>query len=162
MHRPTLLRRHPAVGDGAAPVDRRGHGQALVEFAIVIIPFLILLLGVVDLGRGIYQMNTTAEAAREIARVTAVHRWSTCCDLGTSADAQATIATQRSLLPGMVFTPGTDIVCVDISDTVKPDDRCSSGDFVRVRVRSTFSTVTPLLSMFGNHTFESFGRVEVP
>ena len=37
------------------------------------IPFLILLMGVFDLGRGIYTMNGTSEAAREITRVTIVH-----------------------------------------------------------------------------------------
>ena len=43
---------------------RRGQGQALVEFALAAIPFLILLMAVVDLGRGIYALNGTSEAAR--------------------------------------------------------------------------------------------------
>ena len=41
-------------------------------FALII--FLLLLFGVVDLGRGIYQFNGVSQAAREIARVTSVHR----------------------------------------------------------------------------------------
>jgi hypothetical protein len=138
----------------------------MTEFAIAAIPFLIALMGVVDLGRGIYQMNTTAEAAREIARVTSVHPWSVCdssvCDLGSSAESQGVIATQRGLLPGIAFTPSTDIVCVDLSDTVKADRLCDPGDFVRVRVRSMFTPVTPLVSMFGSHTFESYARIEMP
>ncbi len=52
-------------------------GQGLVEFAIVIPVFLVILMGVVDLGRGIYMYNGVAEAAREIARVTSVHPGST-------------------------------------------------------------------------------------
>ena len=51
----------------------RSDGQALVEFSLAVIPFLILLMGVFDLGRGIYMMNGTSEAAREINRVTIVH-----------------------------------------------------------------------------------------
>jgi hypothetical protein len=146
--------------------QRPDQGQALLEFAVAVIPFLIALMGIFDLGRAIYQMNTTSEAAREIARVTSVHPWSVCdssvCDLGSSSESQAAIATQRGLLPGIVFAPSTDIVCVDLSDTVKQDRQCGSGDFVRVRVQSTFAPVTPLVSMFGTHTFTSFGRIEVP
>ena len=55
----------------------RRSGQALVEFAIAVIPFLMLLMAVVDLGRGIYMLNGTSEAARDIARVTSVHQWTT-------------------------------------------------------------------------------------
>ena len=55
------------------PGQPRRQGQAVVEFALAVIPFLILLMGVIDLGRGIYTMNGTSEAARDIARVTIVH-----------------------------------------------------------------------------------------
>ena len=140
--------------------DRSG-GQALVEFSLVMIPFMILLMGVFDLGRAIYMMNTTAESAREIARVTAVHPWDSSKDLGSSTEAAAVIAAQRGLLPGMNFTPGTDITCVDINDTVMVDAQCSrTGSFVRVRVRSTFSPITPLVMMFGSHTLEAYSRIE--
>lgn len=143
---------------------RPDRGQALVEFSIALIPFLILLMGVVDLGRAIYQMNTTAQAAREIARVTSVHEWTTCCQLGSSSEAQAVIGTQRSLLPGMQFDPAADIQCVDLADTVVPDGQCQAwaDRLVRVTVRSTFAPVTPLLSMFGTHTLTSISRIESP
>ncbi len=144
------------------PISDRAEGQALVEFSLVLIPFLIIMMGVVDLGRAIYMMNGTAEAAREIARVTIVHPYSSCCDLGSSAQSQGVIGTQRGLIPNLQITPGTDIVCVDITDTVIPDNACRSGDFVRVRVRAGFAPITPLVSMFGTHTFESFSRVKIP
>lgn len=142
----------------------RSRGQALVEFSIALIPFLIILMGILDLGRGIYQMNTTAQAAREIARVTSVHEWNTCCQLGSSTEAQAVIATQRGLLPGIQFDPAADIQCVDLADTVVPDGQCQAwaDRLVRVRVRSTFTPITPIVSMFGSHTLESVSRVESP
>jgi TadE-like protein len=145
----------------------RSPGQALVEFSIAIIPFLLLLMGVLDLGRGIYAMNATSQAAREIARVTSVHRCSDtpCTDLGTSTEAQDTIATQRALIPGLVFNPSVDIDCVDAADNVIPDSQCTpktdTDYFIRVHVRSTFSPVTPLLGVFGNHTFESWSRIRL-
>lgn len=144
------------------PTRRRQHGQALVEFAFAIIPFLVLLMAVVDLGLGIYQLNGTAAAAREISRVTAVHLSDSSKDLGTSPESVAVIATQRSLLPSILFTASTDIVCVDLADAVKPDPGCGPGDFVRVRVRSTFNPVTPIVMIFGAHTLESYARTEVP
>ena len=53
---------------------RRGErGQALVEFSLAIVVFLVLLMAVFDFGRAIMQYNGVAQAAREIARVTAVH-----------------------------------------------------------------------------------------
>lgn len=137
-------------------------GQALVEFAVAIVPFLVLLMGILDLGRGIHMLNGTAEAARDIARVTIVHRYDVCCDLGSSTEAQEVIDVQRRIIPGLDITPSTDIVCVDISDTVIPDNQCRSGDYVRVRVRADFSPITPIVSAFGSHTFESYSRIQIP
>jgi hypothetical protein len=156
--------RRPIVQAARRPRER---GQALVEFSIALIPFLLLLMGVLDLGRAIYQMNTTSEAAREIARVTSVHRCSDtpCSDLGSSSQAQATIATQRGLIPGLVFDPSVDIDCVDAADTVIPDDQCvpktDTEYFIRVHVRSTYTPVTPFLGIFGTHMFESWSRIRL-
>ena len=142
---------------------RDGHdGQALVEFSLVLIPFLIILMGVFDLGRAIYMMNGTAEAAREIARVTSVHPYSSCCDLGSSSESQGVINTQRGLIPNLQITPSTDITCVDITDTLIADNACRSGDFVKVTLRAPFSPVTPLVSAFGTHTFSSTSRIKIP
>jgi hypothetical protein len=143
-------------------------GQALVEFSIAVIPFLLLLMGVLDLGRGIYAMNATSQAAREIARATSVHRCSDtpCSDLGTSTEAQDVIATQRTLIPNLVFDPSVDIDCVDAVDFVVADADCkpssSTARYIRVHVRSTFTPITPFLGVFGNHTFESWSRIQLP
>ena len=142
----------------------RGRGQALVEFSLVLIPFLIILMGVYDLGRAIYMMNGTAEAAREIARVTVVHPFGATKDLGTSAQTTAVITTQRGLVPNLSITPSTDIVCVDPTDTVQPDSECFARPdrFVRVHVRTAFEPITPIVAMFGSHDLESYSRIDVP
>jgi Flp pilus assembly protein TadG len=145
------------------PRDRQ-QGQSLVEFSLVLIPFLILMMGVVDLGRAIYTMNATAEAAREIARVTIVHPWSGTKDLGNSSEAQDVISTQRQLVPGLVMTSSTDITCVDATDTTVADSDCYARPdrFVKVHTRAPFTPITPLVSMFGDHEFESYSRIDVP
>ena len=48
-------------------------GQALVEFALLVPLFLILLFGIVDFGMGFYSWITVTNSAREGARVGAVH-----------------------------------------------------------------------------------------
>jgi Flp pilus assembly protein TadG len=144
------------------PRDRKRSGQALVEFSLAIIPFLILLMAVVDLGRGIYMANGTAEAAREIARTTSVHPYDACCDLGSSTQAASTIATQRGLIPGLTINPSVDIVCVDDLDQVIADSTCKPGNYVRVHLTAPFTPITPLVSAFGSHIFDSTSRIQIP
>jgi Flp pilus assembly protein TadG len=148
---------------------RRSDGQALVEFALAVIPFLILLMAVIDLGRGIYMMNGTSEAARDITRATIVHLTGSGGQLGMSAETGEVIATQQGLIPGLTIDPTTDIECVDAFDVVQGSSingneaDCNTGvDFIRVRVTADFAPVTPLVSAFGTHTFESTSRMQIP
>jgi len=62
----------------------RPRGQALVEFALVLPIFLIMLMAVVDIGRAIWAQNSVAAAAREGARYAIVHGGSdtTACPVG--------------------------------------------------------------------------------
>jgi hypothetical protein len=147
----------------------RGDGQAVVEFALAVIPFLILLMGVIDLGRGIYMMNGTSEAARDIARATIVHPTGAGGALGFSSETTDAIDTQEGLIPGLSVDPATDIECVDAYDVLQNpqmsgrDADCNVGeDFIRVRVTVEFAPVTPLVSAFGSHTLESVSRMQIP
>ncbi len=54
---------------GSAICDTRGErGQAMIEFAFVMPLLILLLMGIFDLGRGVYAYNVVASAAREGAR----------------------------------------------------------------------------------------------
>jgi len=139
----------------------RQRGQALVEFSLVLIPFLFLLMGVADLGRGIYTSNAVAEAAREIARVTSVHP---CvgllpCTVGSSPETVAVIGTQRTLVPGLA-APVID--CVNMSDSPVASTDCKRGTFIRVTVQAPFQVITPLLSFIGPSTFSSTSHIALP
>jgi hypothetical protein len=63
--------------------DGRQRGQALLEFALVLPIFAVALLGMIDIGRGIWANNAVANAAREAARYAAVHGGS-CEDLAST------------------------------------------------------------------------------
>ena len=53
------------------PRHARPTGQSLVEFALVLPLFILLLFGVLDVGRYVYMNSVLSQAAREGARVAA-------------------------------------------------------------------------------------------
>ncbi|HKB34795.1 MAG TPA: TadE/TadG family type IV pilus assembly protein [Candidatus Dormibacteraeota bacterium] len=72
--------------------------QALIEFALISPVLLLLLFGIVDIGRAVFYYDTINHAAREGAR-TAVRASS---PLPTNADVLATVTTQ------LIGTPVTE------------------------------------------------------
>lgn len=63
-------RRAPA----ARAARGRTHGQALVEFALVLPVIALLVFGFIDIGRLVFDYNTLTNAARQAARVAAVNQ----------------------------------------------------------------------------------------
>ena len=56
------------------PRARRGEaGQSLLEFALVLPVFLVMLFGILDIGRVVWAYDAMANAAREAARYASVH-----------------------------------------------------------------------------------------
>ena len=133
----------------------RPNGQALVEFAVGIGVFLMLLIGTVDLGRAAYQYNGVSAAAREIARVASVHPGSGT--LGDSPESAAVTATQTGLIPGLAVTS---YQCIDIGGTPVAG-ACHPGDWVRVTVSAAFRPVLPLLVPFGDMRMDSSSSAEI-
>jgi hypothetical protein len=72
----------------AAKRRRGGHrGQSLVEFAVILPIFILVLMGIFDMGRAVYAYNTISNAAREAVRVGIVDQ--TCSTIGAEADVRA-------------------------------------------------------------------------
>jgi Flp pilus assembly protein TadG len=80
---------------------RRPGGQSLVEFALVLPLFLVMLMGVIDVGRAIWAQNSLASAAREGARFAIVHGGSetTACPVGPTARTTPAIPAASSSCP---------------------------------------------------------------
>jgi Flp pilus assembly protein TadG len=53
--------------------DQDEGGQAIVEFALMLPLFLLLVTGIIDLSRAVWEENTLAYAAREGTRYAIVH-----------------------------------------------------------------------------------------
>ena len=136
----------------------RERGQALVEFSLAIVIFLVLLMAIVDLGRGIYMFNGVSQAAREIARVASVHPGTT---FGTSPEITAVVGTQKKLIPNLA---NPTISCVDIEGTVGLDtfNNCPSGGQVTVTIIAPYGPVTPLMGLTGIWNMKSTSSVRIP
>jgi Flp pilus assembly protein TadG len=142
----------------------RRRGQALVEFSLALIPFLLILMGIADLGRAIYISNGVNEAARDIARTTAVHLCQpNSCTLGNSTETTATINTQKNLVPGLGSAASSiTFTCTDVTDATLSTTDCHGYEFVKVTVSVPYSALTPILSMIAPTTLSASAHVEVP
>ncbi len=133
----------------------RSRGQALVEFSLTVMIFLVMLMGIFDLGRAIYMYNGVAEAAREIARVTSVHPGST---LGNSAETAAVVGTQKGLIPNL---GNPTFACRNIDNTAVAGT-CEAPDHsVRVTISAVYTPATPVLSFLGSITVSSSSSAKV-
>src|SRR5690348_2791560 len=107
---------------------RRGsRGQTLVEFALILPIFILLLLGILDLGRAVFNSSTMNNAAREAARVGITDQM--CLDILNQARTRAvetgsTTVTIQTLNPATLAVrascpanpAATDSVAGDIGD----------------------------------------------
>jgi Flp pilus assembly protein TadG len=135
--------------------EHSSRGQALVEFALTFVLFILLVMGVVDFGHGVFVWNGVAEAARDIAREASVHPGTT---LGDSPDVDAVVASHKDLLAGMA-DPTFQCVGIDGSAIT---GTCRPGDWVRVDVQASYAPVTPpLLYLVGQITLSSSSSIQI-
>ncbi len=127
----------------------------MVEFALALPVFLLMLVALFDFGRGVYTYNGLSEAAREISRITSVYPGLT---LGASPQTADRVAVQKGLTPGM-SDPA--FACLNVDGTPSSDLPCTSGDYVQVTVTSVYSPVT-LLGLGGSFTLTATSSSEIP
>ncbi len=145
----------------AARRSRRAGGQALVEFAIVIPIFLVVLFGMIDAGRYVYMRSVLSQAAREGARVAAVEAsWLTStaanCNTvgGPVCPANASALTDDvTAAANRMVTPFGNVSALYIScnalGSAPTDPPCTTstgitGNVVSVRVELTYNPITPV------------------
>ncbi len=129
---------------------RREGGQALVEFSLVSLVFFLLIFGMIDVGRAVWNYNTLAEATREGTRYAIVHG-------ANSSDPSG---------PGSAYytPPNTDTNITDVVETYAaglnssqltvlalwPNGTNSDGDPVTVTSQYTYQ---PMFSFLGILSF---------
>lgn len=143
---------------------RATRGQTLAEFALVIPIFLLILMGLFDLGRAVFIYNGLTNAAREAARLAIVNQDST----GIADRAQA-----MAFGVSLTSTPA-DIVAFykqsPNADDVETNEPCDNSDdehmiavgcIAVVEANASWQPITPLLgAVVGNISMT--GRSELP
>ena len=120
---------------------RRHRGQALVEFALTIPIFLLLLVALFDLGRAVFAWNTLANAAREGARTAIVNQYKPSI-IQRAKDQTAIVE---------LDAPNVDVDFYQVKidgtpDTSKPCQLVAVGCLAVVRFEATYVPITPLVS----------------
>jgi len=169
-------------------VRRRRHrgaaGQSLVEFALVLPVFLLMMFGLIDVGRFVYLSSTLSQAARDGARlgsVEASYRGSTDPACGTTGgpvcpgNDAALLSHVRTAANRMMSPFGTVsnayMVCVLAPPAGTPPsgtwtgNTCSNhapGSVISVRVTGQYAPITPIISsLFGPRTLSGSAAMTI-
>ena len=142
--------------------DRR-RGQALVEFALVLPVFLLIVFGIIDGGRLIFTYNTVSNAARNGARVAIVNQSTSGTDT-----CDTTSATAWSVGCAVSSGVGVSIVPADVVVTYRnPTDTgdcapVSIGCIAVVTVTGRFQALTPIIGqLIGPTAVSSTSKIPI-
>lgn len=132
----------------AAIRDRRGN--AVVEFALLSLPMLVIVLGFFELGRYFYLSESIANAAREGARAAAV-RGASSPEPARKEDIAAIV---HSHAPG--FVPADSL---DVRTSYSPDN--SPGASVAVTVAYSYRLLVPWIAAFTTIQIEKHAALTI-
>ncbi len=133
--------------------ERRG--QTLVEMALILPIFLLILMGIFDFGRAVYAYNTVANAARQAVRLAIVDQEpSKIQDLAaqhaSSLGIDPSTVTIRFVNPDRSSGPPCDVTPV------------LNGCLVEVTVPYTYTAATPIIgNIVGNINISATSRLPV-
>ncbi len=123
---------------------RKSTGQALVEFALTLPIVVLIIVGLIDLGRGVYMYNTLSQAARQANRTAIVDQ-----------DVNSVVAVATSSAATLGLTSSNVDVCFKTDSSTQTDcsdptaDPCTSpysiGCLAIVRTHVDFSPITPII-----------------
>lgn len=129
-----MLRRH----------RERGRGQALVEFALIVPVFILVLVGILDLGRAVYYSSTLNNAAREASRLGITDQM--CKDIYDTARQHAVGVSSATTVTIKVLNPDASLKAT-CPATPSSTDYVSGalGDFIDVKVTYDYKAATPII-----------------
>jgi Flp pilus assembly protein TadG len=158
-------------------VRRQWAGQSLPEFALILPVLLLLLFGIVDLGRGVFAYNTIQNAANLGVRVAAVNQIETSPDCDQrrpienpadphwsiktcAANAATGLGVQTSDVTVTYAAPPGNAVLVCSPPTGSPT--LQVGCIATVTVTYTFRAATPIVgNLVGPVTLSSTSEMPV-
>ena len=110
-------------------------GALVVEFALVLIPLVLLIFGAIELGRALFTWNSAVDATRRGARTAAIVAVN---------DKDAVLAQMQLAMPGLA---AADVALEYSIDGNFPGAACVRGTcrFVRVSVNPSFHPAVTFL-----------------
>ena len=130
-------------------VKKSERGNYIVEFGLSFVLFFVILLGILDVSRGIYAFSFLTGAAKEGSRFAMTHG-SSSGSKASSSDVQGVV---QKWLIGMV-DPGS----ATVTTTWSPVSE-NPGSLVTVKVQYTYAPITSFL--VGNWTLQSTSQTMV-
>jgi len=115
--------------------NRSPRGQSLVEFALILPIFVLVLAGLFDLGRAVFAYNTISNASRESVRIAIVNQ--------TPADIEAE-ALKQAVSLGLSAADVT-ITYGDPSGTGTCSSPYGLGCRATVTVQYSYTAATPVI-----------------
>lgn len=149
----------PKVNEGFW-IREGSHGVATVEFALVSVVFFLVLFGIIEGGRLIYDYNRVSFAARDGARWAAVHGAASGGRQKTKAEIQTFVSDSSFGLvpavdPANATAAGVVVETILMDGTVAEWPTNNAPDkLVRVTARAIFSPIVGLVP-FGQITLQS-------
>jgi Flp pilus assembly protein TadG len=122
----------------------RSRGQALVEFALVVPIFILVLVGIMDLGRAVYYSSTLNNAAREGARLGITDQM--CKDIYDKTRTHSVGVGSSVVVTIQVLNPDASLKAT-CPATPSSTDYVSGalGDFIDVTVTFSYTAATPII-----------------
>ena len=148
-------------------------GQTLVEFALILPIFLLMVFGMIDMGRYVYLNSTLSQATREAARRVSVEAYwvgsvDPSCNAAGGPVCPADVAALRTnalTAANGMMTPNGSIVLANLYTscdrgsapsgawTTQTCAKRAPGDVVSVRAVMVFTPITPVIGqMFSSIT----------
>lgn len=117
------------------PSERRG--QTLVEFALILPIFVLVLFGILDFSRAVYAHHTINNAAREAVRIAIVDQNTAVIEAEAIKQSVALGITNADVDVG--FLSGT------YADTAPCNATPRMGCVAEIAVNYTYTAVTPII-----------------
>lgn len=133
---------------------REPRGQTLVEFALIVPLFILMMMGIFDVGRAIYAYSTINNAAHEAARLAIVDQ--------DTADVRTKAATHAVGVGVGAADVTVRWLSADYTDVAPCNATPRYGCAVEVAVAYEFNAATPIISnLLGTLNLEGVARQQI-
>lgn len=142
-------------------MQKKMRGAVAVEFALLLVPLLLLVLGVYEFGRALYQYNTLVKTTRDSVRHLSQLNPASSDYAKAQIEAKCLAVYGNTSCSGDTLLPGLTTSMVSINPIVTTTSAGSSIKLVEVRITGyTFNfLLDPRALMDGGDKFITFGDI---